>query len=631
MAPPRSPGQDTASERRAGVELTSKRVEVARKKAKILELFELGHSADDSCRMAGLSPASWKYYKRTDAKFRDAVDLILAQRAGAKAVGEHLDISFEEFSDRFLGMKLFRHQLQWVDVIEGREPRDLDPGQIYKGGDPDTIIVNTPPGHAKSTTITMNYVTYKIVTNPNFRVVVISKTETMAKKFLQGIKRRLTSPQFKDLIATYAPAEGFEKSAEVWTSTMIYFGHGTSVEKDPNIQVLGIGQQIYGARADLIILDDVEDLQNAHQYEAHLDYVMQDVMTRDAPLLVVGTRVAPVDLYSELLNPNNYDGEESDWTHLTQPAVLQYADDPKDWVTLWPESNIPHPQRPGKQLPNGNWPKWDGERLSKLRRKIKPKTWALVYQQEAVSEDSLFTIEAVNGVRSMRSRGPLRAGEGAVPDEISNFYIVAGLDPATKAGYTAAICLAVDRNTGKRFMLDAFNAQVSPTGLRQLIFDWTEKLGIQEWRVERNGFQAFLTQDREITQYLAARGVRLREHQTGGKNKWDPDWGVSSLEMLFRGHENKTAMLDIPSMGANEAIRTFKEQLVTWYPEHPKGQKTDMVMAFWFAELAARDCIRHLGQRAQSHLDNPFVSENDLAGRVVIDLDEYLREQRMFA
>jgi hypothetical protein len=620
-------GQQTASaSRRESVMLTSKQAEVARTKATILDLFKQGHTAEDSCKLAGKSPQIWKYYRRTDKDFRDQADLIVATRNGSRKVDGH-NVTFEEFSEKYLKTRLFRHQLQWVDLIEGRDPRDLHPAQTYKAGDPDTIIINTPPGHAKSTTITMNYVTYKIVTDPNFRVVIISKTETMAKKFLQGIKRRLTNPQFKELIADFAPPEGFEKSAEVWTSTMIYFGHSDSTEKDPNIQVLGIGQQIYGARADLIILDDVEDLNNAHQYETHLDYIMQDVMTRDAPLLVVGTRVAPVDLYSELLNPAHYDGEESDWTHLTQPAILSATDD-GEWETLWPYSDRPHPTRPGTPNEEGLWPKWDQERLSKLRRKIKPKTWALVYQQQPVSEDSLFTIEGVNGVQSQRTRGRLRAGEGNLPQDVSNFYVVAGLDPATKAGYTAAVCLAVDRNTGKRYLLDCFNAQVSPTGLRTMIFEWTEKLGIQEWRVERNSFQAFLTQDREITQYLASRGVRLREHQTH-KNKWDPEWGVSSLEMLFRGYQDGTAMLDLPALAQNEAYRTFKEQLITWYPEHPKEQKTDVVMAFWFAELAARDATRDLGMTPQYHMDNPFLSGNDRGQRVVIDIDEYLRQERM--
>ena len=91
-------------------------------------------------------------------------------------------------------------------------------------------------------------------------------------------------------------------------------------------------------------------------------------------------------------------------------------------------------------------------------------------------------------------------------------------------------------------LLDTFNRQVRPQGLRNLITDWTERLGVDEWRVEKNGFQAFLTQDREITQYLASRGVRLLEHETR-QNKWDPDWGIASMEMLFRGYEDGIALI----------------------------------------------------------------------------------------
>lgn len=596
----------------------STRADVARVKVEILHLIEAGHTVDDACRLAGKSPSIWPYYRRTDPDFKEKGDLIRARIEGAKGTADR-NISFEDFSEKYLNVKRFNHQLQWIDVIEGREPRNLHPSQNYIKGDPDTIVINTPPGHAKSTTITMDYVTYKIVTNPEFRVVIISKTETMAKKFLVGIKRRLTSPQFSKLQIDFAPPQGYEAAAEAWTAKMIYFGHSESDQKDPNVEVLGIGQQIYGARADLIILDDVEDLNNAHQYAAHLDYIMQDVMTRDAPILVVGTRVAPVDIYSELMNPEHYDGEQSDWTYLSQPAILEPAEDPKDWVTLWPYSDRPHAVHPGVQNAEGLWPKWDGARLAKLRRKIKPSTWALVYQQQPAASDATFSIEAINGCSHPRPRG--------VIPKVDRPYIVAGLDPAVQTGFTAAVCMVVDRKTGKRYIVDIFNKQVRAIELRRMIEDWTEKYGINEWRIEKNAFQAFLTQDRELNQFLAARGVRLKEHFTGA-NKRDADWGVSSLEQLFRGWEDNAAMIDIPSQAQNEAIRQFKEQLVTWYPDAPKTQKIDTIMAFWFAELAARDVCKNLGMQPQTHLDNPFLSANDLAGRTVINIDDYLRDQR---
>lgn len=601
-----------------GKSTTSKRAEVARIKAEILSLIEQGHTVPDACRLVGKSAEIWKYYRKTDDAFKEAGDLIRARQAGARTA-KPTDITFEEFSEKYLNSKLFRHQLQWIDILEGREPRDLHRTQRYIKGDPDTIVINTPPGHAKSTTITMNYVTYKIVTNPDFRVVVISKTEAMAKKFLAGIKRRLTNSAFSKLQIDFAPAEGFEKSSEVWSSKMIYFGHTDSDQKDPTIEVLGIGNQIYGARADLIILDDVADTHNAHQYEAHLDYIMQDVMTRDAPLLVVGTRVAPVDIYSELLNPEHYDGEESDWTYLSQPVILEPADDPKDWVTLWPKSDRPHPIHPGEQDEDGLWPKWDGPRLAKLRKKIKPSTWQLVYMQQPVASDATFTAEAINGCQSKRMRGE--------KPKVERPYVIAGLDPATSSGFTAAVVGVVDRKTGKRYPLDFHNRQLRAAGLRQLIMDWTERYGVNEWVIEKNAFQAFLTQDVEINQFLAARGVRLTEHHTG-LNKRDADWGVASMDALFKGWQDGAALLDLPGMQQNEAYRSFKEQLITWYPDAPKTQKIDLVMAFWFFEIGCRAQVKDLNVRKQSHVDNPFLSEQDRANRTVINIDEYLLEQR---
>jgi hypothetical protein len=54
-----------------------------------------------------------------------------------------------------------------------------------------------------------------------------------------------------------------------------------------------------------------------------------------------------------------------------------------------------------------------------------------------------------------------------------------------------------------------------------------------------------------------------------------------------------------------------------------------MVMAFWFAELAAREATRNLGMAPQTFMDNPFLSDNDRANRVVINIDEYLRQERL--
>jgi hypothetical protein len=192
------------------------------------------------------------------------------------------------------------------------------------------------------------------------------------------------------------------------------------------------------------------------------------------------------------------------------------------------------------------------------------------------------------------------------------------------AGYTAAVCLAVDIATQKRYLLDVSNVQgMKPDDIRNLIKDWTDKYAISEWRVEKNSFQAMLTQDREVREYLQARGAMLKEHHTGN-NKWDTDFGVASLTTLFHGYEEGNNLIEFPSSHMSEGLKALIEQLVTWYPDAPKTQKTDCVMAFWFAELACRDRVINAGNFARSHARaSMFHTRYDKSQQFTVNLGDY--------
>ena len=145
----------------------------------------------------------------------------------------------------------------------------------YRPGEPDLVICNTPPEHAKSTTLTVNYTVWRIMQNPNIKVVIVSRTQTMAKKFLTQIKGILTHPRYQKLHAAFGPVEGFDANSVSWREDMIYLSDDLrdSNAKDPTVQALGIRGQIYGARADLIIMDDCVDNTNAHEYEKQINWI----------------------------------------------------------------------------------------------------------------------------------------------------------------------------------------------------------------------------------------------------------------------------------------------------------------------------------------------------------------------
>ena len=107
-------------------------------------------------------------------------------------------------------------------------------------------------------------------------------------------------------------------------------------------------------------------------------------------LIAVGTRLSTKDLYLELRDDSRYPDEKSPWSYLAMPAVLEFAEDPVDWVTLWPKSNIPDLGARGDMAEadeNGLYPKWDGLRLKKKRGRMTPRSWAMVYMQEQVSQE----------------------------------------------------------------------------------------------------------------------------------------------------------------------------------------------------------------------------------------------------
>jgi hypothetical protein len=601
-------------------------------KRQIIEFLMEGYSVQRAMDAVGRSVKTYEYYRKTDQEFSTQVDKVRSMTARGEINGARGEVPpFPEFSEKFLGTKVFKHQEHWIDLLEGREPSDVHPAITHEPGSPDLIIINTPPEHAKSTTITVNYAVYRICQNPNIRIMVVSKTQAMAQKFLLSIKNRLTHPKYQDLQLTFGPPGGFQKGSDSWKQDLIYLSSESrdSGEKDPTVQAIGIRGHIYGARADLIIMDDCVDHTNAHEYERQIDWIQSEVMSRidndGGRLLVIGTRLRPKDLYSELRDEARYPDETSPWTYFAQPAVLEFDEDPEKWVTLWAKTNIAPVSGNGEPDENGLYDKWTGPALNKKRSRISPNLWAMVYQQQQVHEDAAFPTTAVKGViNGARNFGIIPRGKNGVRyNGMDGLIVVAGLDPAG-SGYTAAVCLAIDVSTQKRYLLDVSNkAAMKPDEIRELIKGWTDKYKISEWRVEKNAFQTMLTQDREVREYLSSRGAILREHHTG-QNKWDTNFGVASLTTLFYGWEDGKALIEFPSTHASEGIKTLIEQLVTWYPDAPKSQKTDTVMAFWFAELGVRDRVASATNFFKSHNRmNMFHTKYDESRQITVNLNDY--------
>lgn len=610
-------------------------------KADVVRYIGEGMLVAEALKLVGRSMGWYKLQRQEDPVFREQID---KNREIIKDPTKRDLIvpDFPEFCEQYLGMKLWPHQLNMFDMLEGREPRALHPSMTYEMGASGArrILINIPPNHAKSMTVTISYVLWKILKDPSMSVLVISKTQNFAAKLLWAIKQRLTHPRYQALQLAFGPTEGFKATAEQWSATKLYLwgDQRDSQEKDPTIEAVGMGGQIYGARAKLILIDDAVVLSNAHQWESQMDWIRQEVASRIGPddqLVVVGTRVSPIDLYSQLRNPDHYNDHVIPWSYLGMPAVLEYTDDVEGWIPLWPVSDQPFSEADVAEE-GMIYDRWTGPRLSRVRNEVGPRRWSLVYQQMDVDDEAIFQPECIRGsIDGYRGAGQLQPGVPGHPDSNAQLFTVIGVDPAVK-GNTAVCVYTLDRKSGRRWVLDMrVMTSATPKIMKDSIKDCVEKYRPEEVIIEANAFQLALVQDEELTEWMAARGIPMRPHYTYA-NKKDETYGVAAMSSLFgssvrnsRGiavHQ-KDNIISLPNQ-SSAGIKKLVDELIAWNPEKTaKAGTTDCLMALWFCELRAKELM--FKQNRASHYGgaNKFLSERDKARRFTVRLDDVVNVQ----
>lgn len=605
-------------------------IPTAEAKQLVVDRIAAGDSRFDAMRAVDRAVETFRNWKYTDSDFRLKIAAARKRATLGRVAGPRVP-DFPEFCARYLRRPLPEHQLRAWDVINHRAPRTMHPAMVHSPGayGGDYAILNFPPGHAKSTVWSVQYCVWRINRDPNIRIVIVSKTEGMAKKFLSSIQFILTNPVYQEMHTAFGPEGSWRPAGRgeggSWREDAIYVNGRTSAEKDPTVQCFGVGSQIYGQRSDLILLDDIVDFSNAGMYEKHGDWIAQDVFSRleddgerDGQLLIVGTRVAPMDIYRHLRDGAKDADDQPLYTYFSQPAILEGSTGPSSgWKVLWPE-------------------RLDAKKLARKKGAFTdPRRFELIYQQNDVSDDAPFPMEAVQAsINRRRYEGPMHPGvPGHRTAGMQGLYVVAGLDPAT-VGATAIVVGGVDRHAQKRWILNCWNRRgASPQWTIETIKRVTEEYRVKEWRIERNAFQRFMTQLPEVKDYLNGRGVLLREHNTTAKNKWDPDWGVETLIPLFLGccetaegrlvpKADGQGPIELPR-NRTDAVAELVRQLQLWEPEMSKHVPCDLVMALWFCELGMRQYL--IGSTfTDTHMRSRFVSRGAVARRTVVTMDDLL-------
>lgn len=223
----------------------------------------------------------------------EAIDRALAKLTPQEKVRALQQIGTELFkSSLYLTAKylLGYHEVNWrthgdmIHALEGEESRKL-------------IIM--PRGTFKTSIAVIAYPIWRILKDPNLRIMIDSELFSNAKRSLREISQHLNNER---LTSRFGPFRG----DSVWNESEILINQRTQIKKEATFMASGIGAEKTGVHADLIIADDLcspsnmGSPDNREKVWMHYCYYTS-ILEPGGTIVVVGTRYSTDDIYQRIM------------------------------------------------------------------------------------------------------------------------------------------------------------------------------------------------------------------------------------------------------------------------------------------------------------------------------------------
>ena len=539
-----------------------------------LVLLEQGYNYSQAAERLGYSYHWWYVTAQKEEEWSMAARSILQGMGGGEALADYPDLSrmpFAEFCLHYGGFVLAEHQVWIAEALEDRLAK--------------VVLVLGHPESGKSTLISLWYVLYRLAQNPDFRIALVTKNSTKAQDLLTRVKRYLTEEHlYKDtpgnLVKDFGGWKPIRGDLE-WSQNQIFVRHRKSGERDPSVQALGIGKQIYGSRLDLLILDDalVMDNQITDTTRERLDNWFDGEARSRAQkgqTVVNGTRLLPQDLYGQWKKAWK---DQRLFRAVIIPAIIdEYTDEERvNWPEYWTLDGYDQTEEyNGEEIVTGY--QMGMRDIRDFIQRKDPNRWRLIYQQEDVElEQAIFLQGHMDAALEL---GAERKMGQVLPHE----RLILGVDPAT-TGRAAAVLLAVNPETRVRTVIDIFvGSNLGATGIRQkLMYDFWERYQamdrVIDLTVVEENFVKTLRGDETLEARARAAGTNLVWPHTTGKGpsgKWDEEYGVAAMAALFN-----SGLLAFASGGVGDLARLAP--LIDDLLVFPWSKTQDCAIALWVA------------------------------------------------
>lgn len=337
---------------------------------------------------------------------------------------------------RYLGYQIAPHHQAILSQITGHK----------------RTLTLAPRGHGKSTVGTVIYCLWKVLVNPDVRILICSNTDRQAKSFMREIKAHLESEKITRLFG--------DLQGPKWSDEEITLANKSKITKESTITALGSSGQVITRHFDVLIADDIVDFENARtqgQREKLKEWFYTSLLPTlepDGELHIYGTRYHPFDLYQSLIDSGEYEVQ-----------IMRALNE--DNQALWPEL-------------------FPAEYLQRIKQEVGSLIFNMQYQNdvELAKEGSIFKYEWLQFYQ---------------PYELPrDFKVYMGVDLAISqretADYFAIAVVGIDEETNNIYVLDIYKDRLSFKQQQEAIKRKNERWQPVRIAIESNQYQAVLAQ-----------------------------------------------------------------------------------------------------------------------------------------
>jgi len=409
-----------------------------------------------------------------------------------------------------------------------------------------------PIEHGKSKHMSVWLPIWLLAHNPNLRIVIVSNTASQAAKYTEEIRKNIQHNKFLRMVfPNLRPGEPWAKTGFTVRRKIIV--------KDPSLQPVGAYGAILGARADVIILDDIIDFENSatkYLQDKLMLWLKSSVFTRltkNARIIAIGTKWTKFDVYHRLSKTKTW--------HVQEFSAYK---DKERTISLWPEQ-------------------WPIKRLEEARETLGKREFARQFEDDIESTTSSrfdrqwFKLAQLKG----QSLTPLYE-YNPLPNEV----LIIGVDLAAKknlgADLTVFFVLAVSVKYKQLLYIESgrFSGPEIVNRLKSLHKRYPKAI----FAVENNGQQEYIIQF--LKDEPDAKDIPVIPFTTTVKKR-DPFIGVERIARdMAAGKWIIPAVVEDPVVATE--IKDFLDDLLSY---DPGRHLPDRMSAAYIASATADNLI----------------------------------------